>query len=122
MPMYYLCRGAAMAAWLYSVLHVAHLSHRFEPRARRERRDYHFKRGLSSYLAGAYDQAAEEFHAVLKLDPLDADARFHLGMTLLARGETRAARKTFRRCLADDVSGKWRWEIETRLESIGKPS
>jgi len=113
-----LCRGAAVAVWAYSLLHVAHLVRRFETRALIERKDYHFKRGLVQYLAGSFGTAEAEFRAVLKLDPTDADARFHLGMTCAALGRPRDAAKAFRRCLADDPAAKWEWEVKGQIEKL----
>jgi len=113
-----LCRGAAVAVWAYSVLHVAHVVRRFETRAVIERKDYHFKRGLVQCLAGSFGSAESEFRAVLKLDPADADARFHLGMTCAALGRSRDAAKAFRRCLADDPGAKWTWEVKGQLDKL----
>ena len=113
-----LCRTAGLAALCYSVLHVAYLSKRFQAKPVAERKDYHFKRGLTRYLAGAFDEARAEFQTVLKLDPLEIDARFHLGMTYLALGDRRRAGRTLRRCRADDLESKWSWEIETQLKDL----
>jgi len=113
-----LCAGAAAAIWLYSVLHVAYLSRRFERKTVAERKEYHFKRGLTQYVGGAFDEARAEFLTVLRLDPMDIDARFHLGMTCRALGERREAVQSLKRCLADDIDGKWRWEIETQLKEL----
>ena len=113
-----LCRGAAVAMVAYSLLHVAYLSKRFERQSVTERKDYHFKRGLAEYLAGAFDVAKTEFDAVLKLDPMDVDARFHLAMTEKALGRRREAVRAFKRCLADDLDSKWKWEIETQLKAL----
>jgi tetratricopeptide (TPR) repeat protein len=110
-----LFRCGAVAAWAYSVLHVALLSRQFDQPPGVDRKDYHFKRGLSQYLAGAFEAARDEFRAVLKLDPMDIDARFHLGMTLRAMGQTQQAVRAFRRCLADDVHAKWRWEVDVQM-------
>lgn len=111
-----LCRGAAVAVWLYSLLHVAYLSGRFEPARVGERKDYHFKRGLTQYLSGAFDAAKAEFLTVLKLDPMDIDARFHLAMTHQALGQRRRALRAFKRCLADDLDAKWKWEVGVQLD------
>ena len=116
----HLCFTAAGAAWCYSVLHVAHLGRAFASKPVQERKDYHFKRGLTQYLAGAFDAARDEFRTVLKLDPMDVDARFHLGMTLQALGERRKAARAFKRCLADDIHAKWKWEVRTQLAKLGK--
>jgi tetratricopeptide (TPR) repeat protein len=116
-----LCAGATAAVWVYSVLHVAYLGRKFETKHARERKDYHFQRGLTQYLAGTFDGAKSEFLTVLRLDPLDADARFHLGMTHQALGRRRRAIKAFKRCLADDPDAKWRWEVETQLRQLRQP-
>jgi len=113
-----LCRGAAVAMIAYSLLHVAYLSRRFERKPLAERKDYHFKRGQLQYVGGAFDEAASEFLTVLKLDPMDVDARFHLAMSYRALGRRRDAEKTFKRCLADDLDGKWRWEIKVELKAL----
>lgn len=110
--------GAAVSVWLYSIAHVAYLSRRFESRRRTERKEYHFKRGLTQYLSGSFDAARGEFRTVLRLDPLDVDARFHLGMTHAALGRRRDAVKAFKRCLADDVTAKWRWEVKREIERL----
>jgi len=110
--------GAASAMLVYSVLHTIYLSCRTETASRRERKDYHFRRGMVQYIAGAYGQARDEFEAVLKLDPMDIDARFHLGMTLSALGDRAAAAKQFKRCLSDDITKKWNWEIKRQMEQI----
>jgi len=111
----HLCAGAMAAAWAYSLLHVARLSGRFAGAGLRERKEYHLKRGLTQYVAGAFEGAEAEFLTVLRLDPADVDARFHLGVTRRAMGKTAQAARTFRRCLADDLDGKWRWEIGREL-------
>lgn len=113
-----LCRGAALAMVAYSILHVAHLGKQFERKPVKERKDYHFKRGLTQYLGGAFDGARAEFQTVLRLDPMDVEARFHLAMTYRALGEHRKAAKAFRRCLADDLEHKWKWEAETELKKL----
>ena len=113
-----LCRGAAAAICIYSLLHVAYLSKHFETKPVTERKDYHFKRGLTQYLAGSFDSAKSEFLTVLKLDPIDVDARFHLAMTHKALGQRHEAVKAFKRCLVDDLDAKWRWEIKTELEKM----
>lgn len=112
------CAIGAAAIWLYSVLDVARLSKQFETKPLRERKDYHFKRGLHHYLAGAFESACGEFLTVLKLDPMDVDARFHLGMTHRALGQNRRAARAFKRCLADDPDGKWKWEAEAQLKQV----
>ena len=113
-----LCRGAAIAMLAYSLLHVAYVSRQFERKSVAERKDYHFKRGQVQYVGGAFDEAKSEFLTVLKLDPMDIDARFQLGISCRALGERREAVKAFRRCLADDLAGKWHWEIETQLKGL----
>lgn len=113
-----LCTGAAAGAWAYSVLHVAYLGKHLNEHPARERRDYHFKRGLTQYLAGHFEAAITEFLLVLRLDAADVDARFHLGMTYAALGQHAKAVRTFRRCLADDLEGKWKWEIGVQLSRI----
>ena len=115
-----LCRAAAVAVWLYSVLHVAYLTRQFERRPAAESKTYHYKRGLAQYLAGAFDAAEAEFRTVLELDPMDVDARFHLGMSLKAQGQRRRAAKAFRRCVADDIDRKWRWEVRTQLDQLSQ--
>jgi tetratricopeptide (TPR) repeat protein len=111
-------QGGAVSIWAYSVLHVAYLTKQFERAPVAERKDYHLKRGLTQYLAGSFDTALDEFNAVLKLDPMDIDARFHLGMTHKALGHQKPATKAFKRCLADDMNAKWRWEIEVQLKEL----
>ena len=113
-----LCLTAAAAMWAYSIFHVAHLSRRFQTKALAERKAYPLKRGLARYVAGAFDAAQTELLAVLKLDPMDTDARFHLAMTHKALGQKRKALKAFKRCLADDLDRKWEWEIKRELEKI----
>ena len=113
-----LCRVAGAAMWSYSLLHVAHLSGRFERRRVAERKDYHFKRGLARYLAGSFDAARSEFLTVLRLDPMDVDARFHLAMTQKALGRRRETARALKRCLADDLDAKWRWEINSELDKL----
>ena len=115
---FHLCLTASVAAWIYSVLSVYSISRGFRAKPVGERRDYHFKRGLTQYLAGSFDGAKAELLTVLKLDPMDVDARFHLGMTLKALGDWRGAAKAFKRCLADDLDAKWQWEIETALAEL----
>jgi len=117
-----LCRGAAAAAWCYSVAHIAYLSRQLRRKPVKERKDYHFKRGLTHYLAGAFGLAKAEFLTVLKLDPMDVDARFHLGMTFKALGDRRKAAKAFKRCLADDIDAKWKWEIDTEMDRLKSTS
>ena len=117
-----LCRGAAIAMLAYSLLHVAYVSRQFERRSVAERKDYHFKRGQQQYVGGAFDEAKSEFLTVLRLDPIDIDARFYLAMSCKALGEGREALKAFRRCLADDLGGKWHWEIETQLKELKEAS
>lgn len=113
-----LCVGAAASAWAYSVLHVSYFVRRFGREAGRERRDYHFKRGLTQYLAGRFEAAITEFLIVLRLDPMDVDARFHMGMAHAALGQRRKAIQAFRQCLADDFDGKWKWEIGVQLSQL----
>lgn len=113
-----LCRGAAAAMLAYSLLHIAHVARLLARKPVPERKDYHLKRGLTQYVGGAFDGARAEFLSVLKLDPMDIDARFHLGMSCKALGERREAAKAFKRCLADDIDGKWQWEIETQLKEL----
>ena len=113
-----LCRGAAVAMLAYSLLHVAYVSRQFERTSIAERKDYHFKRGQLQYVGGAFDEAKSEFLTVLKLDPMDTDARFCLGISCRALGERREAVKAFRRCLADDLGGKWQWEIGVQLGEL----
>jgi len=113
-----LCRGGAAAMLAYSLLHVAYVSRQFERKSVAERKDYHFKLGQQQYVGGAFDEAKAEFLTVLKLDPIDIDARFWLGMSCRALGERREAAKSFRRCMADDLGGKWRWEVETQLKGL----
>ena len=115
---YHLCRGVAAAAWAYSILHIAYLGKRLATKPAQERRDYHLKRGLVQYVSGAFEGAKAEFLTVLRLDPMDIDARFHLAMTHQALGQHRRALKTFKRCLADDVDAKWAWEIQTQIDKV----
>lgn len=110
--------GAACAMLAYSVLHTVYLARRTETASRRERKDYHFRRGMVQYIAGAFEPAKTEFEAVLKLDPMDIDARFHLGMTLAALGDHRTAAKQFKRCLSDDINHKWSWEVKRQMEQM----
>lgn len=108
--------GSMISSLLYSLLHIIYLSRRLETKAHAQSKEYHFKRGLSKYLEGSFDAANEEFIAVLKVDPLDADARFHLAMTELRLGNRTGAEREFRRCKADDIDCKWSWEIAQQLE------
>jgi len=39
-------------------------------------------------------------------------------MTHKARGQRRKAVKAFKRCLADDIDAKWKWEVETELARL----
>ena len=55
---------------------------------------------------------------MLRLDPMDVDARFHLAMTYKALGQPRKAVKAFKRCLVDDLDAKWKWEIQTQLDEL----
>lgn len=110
--------GAACAMFAYSILHTVYLSARKVPASIRERKEYHFRRGMVQYIAGQFQPAREEFEAVLKLDQMDIDARFHLGMTLAALGDKRLAAKHLKRCLSDDIHRKWEWEVKRQMEQM----
>ncbi len=112
------CTVGAIGVWIFALVDIARLSKQFESKPRRERKDYHFKRGLHHYLAGTYESARGEFLTVLKLDSMDADARYYLGMTHQALGNKRRAVRAFKRCLAADTEKKWNWEAKAQLKKV----
>jgi hypothetical protein len=112
------CGFASAAIWLASFLHAARLAGRHQEPHVAERKEYHLKRGLTQYVAGSFETARDEFLTVLKLDPTDVDARFHLAMAYARAGEPRLAVKAFKRCRSDDVDGKWRWEVQRELDRL----
>jgi hypothetical protein len=112
------CGVAAAAAWGTSIIHVHRLARRHQEPHVAERKDYHLRRGLTQYVAGSFEAARDEFLTVLKLDPTDVDARFHLAMAYARAGEAHLAVKTFKRCRSDDVDGKWQWEVQRELDRL----
>ncbi len=83
-----------------------------------EKRDSIFREVLSAFLRGDLEKARENLEKILSVNSDDLDARFHMGYLLSLKGNLRAARREFLRCLELDDSGKWRWEIERELERL----
>jgi len=77
-----------------------------------------FTKGLASYLRDDLDRAERQFRRVIDIDPGDVEAHLQLAMVHKCRGETRLARRWFKRCRRLDVDGKWQWEIRRELARL----
>jgi tetratricopeptide (TPR) repeat protein len=82
----------------------------------------HHNLGLAFYRTGMLEEAAQEFHHLLELDPESLDARFYLALVALRAGRARAAV----RWLKDLVERGGRWgaafhNLALALEILGRP-
>lgn len=111
---------AAAVVWLFSVASVVRLALLVDREALARAREVKLREALTHYLRGENEQAviALEAGRDLDLDGVDADILFHLGALRRRLGEHWRARRLFRRCLAVDVEGKWRWEVEQELKAM----
>jgi tetratricopeptide (TPR) repeat protein len=72
---------------------------RAAPEARevpRARIDEHRNLGIAFYKTGMYEESTREFRRVAELQPTNADARFHLGLIGLRKGDDRFALRYLR--------------------------
>ncbi|HET7460259.1 MAG TPA: DUF4388 domain-containing protein [Longimicrobium sp.] len=62
----------------------------------RARIDEHRNLGIAFYKTGMYEESTREFRRVAELQPTNPDARFHLGLIGLRKGDDRFALRYFR--------------------------
>jgi tetratricopeptide (TPR) repeat protein len=62
----------------------------------RARIDEHRNLGIAFYKTGMYEESTREFRRVAELQPQNADARFHLGLIGLRKGDDRFALRYFK--------------------------
>lgn len=111
----------AALLWLYGIVDAFILA-RPEAAQVARRRDQHYRQGLLCFLVDDLEEAEAQFRQAIRLDRDDVDARFHLALTLKARGDLRKARRVLLQCRELDEEKKWRSEIGRELESLEKAS
>ncbi len=70
-------------------------------------RTAHFARGLAHYLRSEYQPARATFTRLVRTDPWDAAAWIALGDVLARTGQSRRARRCYRRASAVDTTRAW---------------
>ena len=126
---FWACLLCLAIVWCYS---AAGLLHEAWGRSRhQEEKDAWFREGLRHYLLGVdapdeIEAARQAFARLVRWDPEDADAHFHLAMCYGALGRTgddppkrrKQARRALRRCQRVDEDEKWAWEVRQELNRL----
>ena len=69
-------------------------------------------------MKGSRKEALREFRRVLRRNPKDVDALFHMARLRLRMGHGVRARKLFGMCARLDASGRWTREIVSYLKKL----
>ncbi len=105
----------AVLAWLGAQLETIRRLFRRCGAPAREKRDAHYREGMIALLRNDLEEAEAGFKAALRLDPWDADSMLQLGTVYRSGGRPRRARRMLKKCRANDLEGKWEWEIAEEL-------
>lgn len=110
----FLIVGISIASWIDMFRRTA------PERVRQEDalRDRHLRDGMVAYLRGDLAAAKSSFLACVRVDPLDVDALFGMGMACSRSGDFRGAAAWLRRVRRYDDEGKWAWEIRQEIRRI----
>lgn len=87
-----------------------------------EERDQWFKSALAAHLQGRLEEAESICKDLLKADPDDVEATLQLASVARCRGDAAAARAYLARARYLDDEGRWDFEIERELASLGRPA
>jgi len=85
-----------------------------------EERDQRFKSALATYLQGRLEEAESICKGLLKSDPDDVEATLQLASVARRRGDAAAARAYLTRARYLDDEGRWDFEVERELASLGR--
>ncbi|HYH79889.1 MAG TPA: DUF4388 domain-containing protein [Longimicrobium sp.] len=87
----------------------------------RARIDEHRNLGIAFYKTGMYEESTREFRRVAELQPTNPDARFHLGLIGLRKGDDRFALRYFREVVEiGGVRPSALHDMALALERIGR--
>ena len=84
----------------------------------REERDRCYRDGMIAMVRGDLGESERQFKRALKLDPWDVDAMLQLGTVYKSQGQTRRARRMFKRCRSRDLQNKWQAEIQREFADL----
>lgn len=104
--------------WIGCQAHLLYLLYLRDPERRKDEMELAFREGLRYYLVDELPAAIGEFERVLRIDPFDCDACFHLAVCLSRAGKYRRARRRFKKCTELDDARKWAQEIGDELERM----
>ena len=74
--------------------------------------------GVIYYLHDELEKSTGLFQQMVRLDPLDFEARFRLGVVASRLGDAKGARRWFQQAAKHDVEGKWAWEIRHERDRL----
>ena len=106
------------AVWIICQGHLVYLLYPRDPRRFTDEKELAFREGLRYYVRGELPEAIRQFEHVMRLDPADCDACFHLGVCYSRAGSRRRALRRFRKCSELDDARKWSLEIEEELDRL----
>jgi len=104
--------------WIGCQAHLVYLLYVRDPERFSDEKELAFREGLRYYVRNELPEAIRQFERVLRYDPFDRDAYFHLGVCFSRAGRYTKARRRFRKCVELDDDRKWAEEIVDELEQI----
>jgi len=108
--------GAGLClVWLGCQAHLVYLLYGTNPARHAERKEQAFREGLRHYVRHELTDATRRFQDVLRIDPLDYDAYFYLGLCLSRAGTYRRAIRCFKKCLELDDERKWADDVAEEI-------
>jgi tetratricopeptide (TPR) repeat protein len=81
--------------------------------------EYYYK-GLTSYAAGVFESAVDNFNQAIKLDPTYAPAYLYRGMVYQQQGLFENARADYLKVLTLPADSETQAQAKTQLEQLGK--
>jgi len=108
--------GLLALVWLGCQAHLLYLLHFRDPARHHEEKELAFREGLRYYLLDELPSAIRQFERVLRIDPFDCDACFHLAVCLSRAGMYGRAIRRFKKCTELDDTRKWSDEIQEEIQ------
>ena len=110
-----LLAGSYALIWIICQAHMGYLLWIRDPERFHDQKELAFGEGLRYYVVDDIPNAIRQFERVLRIDPSDRDACFHLAVCFSRSGMYRRAKRSFRKCTELDDDRKWAVEIEEEL-------
>jgi len=107
--------GCFVFLWLGCQAHLAYWLFLRDPSRYNTEKELAFREGLRYYLLDEFSEAMRQFQRVLRFDPCDCDACFHLAVCCSRCGMYRRAKRLFRKCADLDDARKWAEETQDEL-------